>query len=173
MDPTIRGRLEKIKDDLHNSIERDNATLKFVILAIGEVDRPIPPDPDDISPLESEESWKEEERKRTKDELSTHYQPPLPEKPPQTSQEKQQARISRKDPYKSLTLKTSIMVVLKQGPLTSKTVTEKLLKGGWQTDSKDPLLSVRACLSRMRHEIKHQKVQGILCYSLLPLEDLM
>jgi len=65
------------------------------------------------------------------------------------------------------------MVVLKSGPISSKEVTKKLLKGGWQTDSKNPLLSVRACLSRMRHEIKHQKIQGVICYSLLPLEELM
>lgn len=168
-----RERLEKIKDDLHNSIERDNATLKFVILAIGEIDRPIPPNPDDLPPLESDENEREEERKRTRDELSTHYQPPLREKPPQTSQEKQQARISRKDPYKSLTLKTSIMVVLKSGPWTSKVITKKLLNGGWQTDSIEPLLSVRACLSRMRHEIRHEKNKGVMNYSLLPLKELM
>ncbi len=171
MDP--RRHLEELRDFLHDQIKRHNETLKHVILAIGEIDRPIPPNPDDIPPLESEESWKEEERKNTRDELSTHYQPPLPEKPPQTSQEKQQERISRKDPYKSLTLKTSIMVVLKSGPLTSKVITEKLLKGGWQTDSKDPLLSVRACLSRMRHEIKYQKIKGFLNYSLLPLKELL
>lgn len=166
MDP--RRQLEELKDYLHNRIQRDNDTLKHVILAIGEIDRPIPPDPDDIPPLEP-------------DDEVLKSPPPGPKetsigrltKPPQTSQEKQQARISNKTPFKNLTLKTSIMVVLKSGPITSRDVTDKLIKRGWQTDSKNPLMSVRACLSRMRHEIKHEKINGVIHYSLLPLKDLM
>ena len=152
MDP--RRQLEELKDFLHNRIQRDNDTLKHVILAIGEIDRPIPPDPDDIPPLEPS------------DEKQT-----LPQD--QTSQEKQQTRLSNKTPFKNLTLKSAIMVVLKSGPVTSRDMTEKLIKGGWRSDAKDKVLMVRTALSRMRHEIKHEKVNGVMHYSLLPLKDLM
>lgn len=165
MDP--RKELEDVRQHLHNEIDRCNDALKHVILAIGELNKPRDVH-QELPPLESDD-----------DVLKSP--PPGPKetsigrltKPPQTSQEKQQARISNKTPFKNLTLKTSIMVVLKSGPITSRDVTDKLIKRGWQTDSKNPLMSVRACLSRMRHEIKHEKVNGVMHYSLLPLKDLM
>lgn len=166
MDP--RRQLEELKDFLHNRIQRDNDTLKHVILAIGEIDRPIPPDPDDLPPLEP-------------DDEVLKSPPPGPKETSigrltqdQTSQEKQQARLSNKKPFKNLTLKTSIGVVLKQsGPITSRDMTKKLVKGGWKSDAKDKVLMVRTTLSRMRHEIKHEKINGVMHYSPLPLKDLM
>jgi len=77
-----RQKLEEIRDFLLWEIKQHNETLKHVLLAIGEVDRPRSLDPDDDLPdLELDETQREEERKRTRDELSTHYRPPSQRNP--------------------------------------------------------------------------------------------
>jgi len=77
--------------------------------------------------------------------------------------------------YKGLTLSTCIVNVLKRmgEPINSKKIHEELVKGGWESKSKDTLVSVRAGLLRLKGSIKAEKIEGIYHYSLLPIKELV